>query len=107
MPGRFCLAGGKILVVGQFQRLIEGGAIVTGIILKDNRCLMGEHGDEVHPAEFGGIHLEFTRCRFNNPLNHIGGLRPPCTAIGINRCRVGINRVNFGVDVGNIILARQ
>ena len=68
---------------------------------------MREAGDEVFPAEFRRIHLQFPRRRFNNALQQIRGLRAASTAIGVNWRRVGIDRINFRIDIRNVVLARQ
>ena len=68
---------------------------------------MGELGHEVLAAELCGVAVDFAGGDFHQPLHHEGRLRTARAAIGVDRRGVGVNPVNFGIDGGNVVLARQ
>ena len=102
-----CFRAAEVLVIGEFQRLVERGAIIARVVGHDDRRLVGELRDVVPPAEFGWILTEFAGGSFDEPLDHESRLGPSGAAIGVDRGRIRVDRIDLAVDRRNVVLARQ
>ena len=107
LPGGGRLAFRKTGILGHLERHVERGPVVTRIVAKYDRCLVRELGNEVAAAEFRRIDLQFAGRGFDDALNHIRGFGPACSAIGIHWRGVGVDGIDYGVNVGNIVLAGE
>ena len=92
-------------VVGGLQRLVEEPVIIAGIVFPEDRGLIGEVVDEVLPAQFGGVDLQFAGRGFHQPLEHERRFRAAGTADGIDRDGVGVDRPDIDVDRRDDVLA--
>ena len=63
--------------------------------------------DEILLAQRVGTDAEFARRDVDQPLDHVGRLRPARAAIGIDRQRVGEGRADARIDGREIVDARQ
>ena len=81
--------------------------IVAGVIRHDHGRLMRELADEIAPPQLGRLKSELAGRNLDQALDHEGGLRASSTTVGIDRTRVGIDRIHFAMDVRNVVLARQ
>ena len=63
--------------------------------------------DKIPAAQFIGRDAQFPRRLIHGAFQNENRLGPPCAAIGIDRCCVGINARHIQPDRGNIIGARR
>ena len=105
--GALALALADVFVIRHLQRLVERGGVIAAIIAEDHRRLVREGFDVVFAAEGGGIRVGLARRYFNEALDNESSLRATRAAVGVHRRGVGVDRVNFRINVGDIILARQ
>ncbi len=96
---------GHALVVSKLQRLVESLGIIARVISENDRRLMREGLDEVHPAELGRIAARFARRNFNQAFDNERRLRTARAAIGVDWRSIGVDCVYLAIDVRNVILA--
>ena len=105
--GGLLLALAKVFIIGELQRLLHRGIIITGVVAHDHRSLVRELGHKIAAAELRRIKPKLARGNFHQALDHKCCFWPPCAAIGVHRSGVGVNRIHLCIDIRNIILARQ
>ena len=81
--------------------------VVADVIGEDDRRLMWKLRDEVALAQLRGIDPELARPRLHQSLDHERRLRPPRSAIRVDRHGVGVDRVDLAIDVRDVVLARE
>ncbi len=101
------LARRHALVVGVQERLVERLWEIAGVVGHQNRRLVRERLDEIDAAELGGVAAGFARGELHQALDDESRLRTAGAAIGVNRRRRGVDAVDLGVNIGNVVLARQ
>ena len=64
-------------------------------------------GDEILAPDRIRRHAELAGCRIDQPLDHVGRLRPPGAAIGVDRHGVGEDGADAAVEGLDVVEARQ
>ena len=100
-------AGWEAVIVDECKRFIEGGIVVTDVVVHDDRRLMRERANEILATEFSWIEPQFTRGCFDDPFNQVGCFRASSSSIGVYRCCVGEHSVDLNIDCRQGVLTRQ
>ena len=97
---------GEARVVGELERLVERGLVVAGVVHQRDRRLIGEGvlGDEVLAPQLRRIAPGLTGRGLDDGLEQIGRLRPPGAAVGVDRRRVGVDRIDRAMDRRRLVL---
>ena len=107
----FGRAGGfaarKTCYVGQLLSLVHGGAVVTHVVLQGHRGLVGPAIDEVAFADFVLAQAELPAAAADQAFQQIGGFRPACAAVSIDRGGVGEPGIDFHINLRTRVLAGQ
>ena len=101
------LALAEALVVVKFERLLQRGVDIADIVEQGHRGLIRKRFDEVLAPQRRRLLTQFAGADFDEPFDHEGRFRASGAAIGIDRHRVGVNRVDLAVDVRDLILPGQ
>ena len=100
-PPRLLRPAGKARMVGLLetgaQRALELADVVVAIGMGVIGHLPGL--DEIQRAQFFRRDAELARAFVDQALEHIGRLRPPGAAIGVDGNRMGVNAPAAGVEV--------
>ena len=102
-------ATGKVGVVRKLQRLVEMGLVVAGVVGERHRRVVGElvRLDEVLTAQLRRIPAELLGRRFDDGLEQIGRLGPTSAAIGVDRCGIGVHRIDRAMDRRRLVLTGE
>ena len=92
---------------GQFDRARHGGFVVAGVVRKAYRRGVGEGLDEVAAAQLGRVDAQFTRGRFHDALDRVGGLGPAGAAVSVDGRGIREHRCHRGHDLRRGVLAGQ
>ena len=100
---------GKFLPVGDFHGPLHMRGEVAGIVDLPGRRLVGHRArrDEILAPDRIRRHPELARRRIDQPLDHIGRLRAPGAAIGIDRHGMGEHRADAAVEGLDVVETRQ
>ena len=93
--------------IGQIIGLFQASMEVTCVVLQSNRCLVRELGDEIATADFILSQAHFPGSARNNALQQIGGFRPTCASVSIDRRGVGEPGIHLHIDLWRLVLTRQ
>ena len=105
-------------VAGHRQRLVHRRLVVARVDVdlgaarrgpEPGRVLVRELVglDEVPPPELGAVHPDLGREQVHRPLDDVGRLGPAGAAVGVDEHRVRVDAGHLGVDVRDLVAARQ
>ena len=105
----FSLARSETGVVCHRQRLVQHCGVVAAIVLQRHRRLIRKcvGGDEIAAAQLRTVDAHFARRQIDQPFDYEGRLRPPGTALCIDRGGVGEHAVYRGVNGRCRVLSGQ
>jgi hypothetical protein len=101
------LAGGIALDVRKLLRSFERRAVIARVVLQRDRRLVRKLLHEIAPPDLRWIDPELARGGLDQPLDHVGRLRPPGAAVGVDRRGVGEHCSHLTMDVGRPVLAGE
>ena len=101
------LLAAQFRVAGLLERALQRAPIVADVVGRAHGGLDGEFlvGDEVAPAQLGRVHPDLRGVHVDGPLDHLGRLGPTGPAHRADWGRVGDDRGDVHLDLGDVVHA--
>src|SRR5699024_6024099 len=105
----FFLSFAEVVVAHHLKRAVEGRFVVAAVVGHGHRRLVGKitRGNEVLPAEFGRVHVDFARREGDQAFDHEQRFGPARAPIEVDWYCVSERTYHVAVDRRDLVLARE